>query len=193
DFPKRTISYLKKVPGKIKQIPLVNKCYSAVSSLCSRLSSYIDDLFGRASTKIAEEWSLPRFLRGKAIEEKLAKIQYAAYEHVGKLADGFFPVFDFFKNGEGISVKTIDVRLKSYEKDSAILRKVKEYASDLSDDVIQRKLLNFKKGEGLSEKLNAVREVSTKRLDIYVPKGTLSRTKDIPSQMGDVLIRIFEY
>ena len=134
-----------------------------------------------------------RFLRGKAIEEKLAKIQYAAYEHVGKLADGFFPVFDFFKNGEGISVKTIDVRLKSYEKDSAILRKVKEYASDLSDDVIQRKLLNFKKGEGLSEKLNAVREVSTKRLDIYVPKGTLSRTKDIPSQMGDVLIRIFEY
>ena len=164
-----------------------------MSSLCSRLSSYIDDLFGRASTKIAEEWSLPRFLRGKAIEEKLAKIQYAAYEHVGKLADGFFPVFDFFKNGEGISVKTIDVRLKSYEKDSAILRKVKEYASDLSDDVIQRKLLNFKKGEGLSEKLNAVREVSTKRLDIYVPKGTLSRTKDIPSQMGDVLIRIFEY
>lgn len=83
--------------------------------------------------------------------------------------------------------------LKSYEKDSAILRKVKEYASDLSDDVIERKLLNFKKGEGLEKKLNAVREVSTKRLDIYVPKGSLSRTKDIPSQIGDVFIRIFEY
>ena len=41
--------------------------------------------------------------------------------------------------------------------------------------------------------MNDVREVSTKRQDIYVPKGTLSRTKDIPSQMGDVLIRIFEY
>ena len=92
DFPKRTISYLKKVPGKIEQIPLVNKCYSTVSSLCSRLSSYIDDLFGRVSTKVAEEWSLPAKLRGTIIEEKLAKIQYAAYEHVGKLADGFFPV-----------------------------------------------------------------------------------------------------
>ena len=127
--------------------------FSSSAVYVQRLSSYIDDLFGRASTKIAEEWSLPRFLRGKAIEEKLAKIQYAAYEHVGKLADGFFPVFDFFKNGEGISVKTIDVRLKSYEKDSAILRKVKEYASDLSDDVIQRKLLNFKKGERIKRKI----------------------------------------
>ncbi len=193
DFPKRTISYLKKVPGKIKQIPLVNKCYSAVSSLCSRLSSYIDDLFGRASTKIAEEWSLPAKLRGTIIEEKLAKIQYAAYEHVGKLADGFFPVFDFFKNGEGISVKTIDVTLPSYEKDSAILRKVKQYASDLNDDVILRKVNNFKKGKELGDKLNEVRKVSTKRLDIYIPKGSLSRTKDIPGQIGDVLIRIFEY
>lgn len=193
DFPKRTISYLKKVPGKIKQIPLVNKCYSTVSSLCSRLSSYIDDLFGRAPTKIAEEWSLPAKLRGTIIEEKLAKIQYAAYEHVGKLADGFFPVFDFFKNGEGISVKTIDVTLPSYEKDSAILRKVKQYASDLNDDVILRKVNNFKKGQELGDKLDAVRKVSTKRLDIYIPKGSLSRTKDIPGQIGDVLIRIFEY
>lgn len=193
DFPKRTISYLKKVPGKIKQIPLVNKCYSTVSSLCSRLSSYIDDLFGRVSTKVAEEWSLPAKLRGTIIEEKLAKIQYAAYEHVGKLADGFFPVFDFFKNGEGISVKTIDVTLPSYEKDSAILRKVKQYASDLNDDVILRKVNNFKKGKELGDKLNEVRKVSTKRLDIYIPKGSLSRTKDIPGQIGDVLIRIFEY
>lgn len=174
DFPKRTISYLKKVPGKIKQIPLVNKCYSTVSSLCSRLSSYIDDLFGRVSTKVAEEWSLPAKLRGTIIEEKLAKIQYAAYEHVGKLADGFFPVFDFFKNGEGISVKTIDVTLPSYEKDSAILRKVKQYASDLNDDVILRKVNNFKKGQELGDKLDAVRKVSTKRLDIYIPKGSLS-------------------
>ena len=193
DFPKRTISYLKKVPGKIKQIPLVNKCYSAVSSLCSRLSSYIDDLFRRASTKIAEEWSLPVKLRGTIIEEKLAKIQYAAYEHVGKLGGGYFPVFDFFKNGEGISVKTIDVRLPSYEKDSAILSKVKQYASDLSDDVIERKVNNFKRGKDFEDKLHAVKKVGTKRLDVYVPKGTLSRTKDIPSQMGDVLIRIFEY
>ena len=193
DFPKRTISYLKKVPGKIEQIPLVNKCYSTVSSLCSRLSSYIDDLFGRVSTKVAEEWSLPAKLRGTIIEEKLAKIQYAAYEHVGKLADGFFPVFDFFKNGEGISVKTIDVTLPSYEKDSAILRKVKQYASDLNDDVILRKVNNFKKGKELGDKLNEVRKVSTKRLDIYIPKGSLSRTKDIPGQIGDVLIRIFEY
>ena len=184
---------MKKVPGKIKQIPLVNKCYSTVSSLCSRLSSYIDDLFGRVSTKVAEEWSLPAKLRGTIIEEKLAKIQYAAYEHVGNLADGFFPVFDFFKNGEGISVKTIDVTLPSYEKDSAILRKVKQYASDLNDDVILRKVNNFKKGKELGDKLNEVRKVSTKRLDIYIPKGSLSRTKDIPGQIGDVLIRIFEY
>ena len=193
DFPKRTISYLKKVPGKIKQIPLVNKCYSAVSSLCSRLSSYIDDLFGRASTKIAEEWSLPRFLRGKAIEEKLAKIQYAAYEHVGKLGGGYFPVFDFFKNGEGISVKTIDLNLQSYATDGAILSKVKQYASDLSDDVIKRKVKNFKRSNGIENLLDSIQDVNVKRLDVYIPKGTLSRTKDIPSQMGDVLIRIFEY
>ena len=85
------------------------------------------------------------------------------------------------------------MRLKSYEKDSAILRKVKEYASDLSDDVIKRKVSNFKRGEGLKSQLDAVEKVSKKRLDVYIPKGTLSRTKDIPSQMGDVLIRIFEY
>lgn len=41
--------------------------------------------------------------------------------------------------------------------------------------------------------MNEVRKVSTKRLDIYIPKGSLSRTKDIPGQIGDVLIRIFEY
>ena len=184
---------MKKVPGKIKQIPLVNKCYSTVSSLCSRLSSYIDDLFGRASTKVAEEWSLPHLLRGKAIEEKLAKIKYAAYEHVGKLGGGYFPVFDFFKNGEGISVKTIDLNLQSYATDGAILSKVKQYASDLSDDVIKRKVKNFKRSNGIENLLDSIQDVNVKRLDVYIPKGTLSRTKDIPSQMGDVLIRIFEY
>ena len=85
------------------------------------------------------------------------------------------------------------MRLPSYEKDSAILSKVKQYASDLSDDVIKRKVNNFKKGKGLEEHLKAVEKVSTKRLDIYIPKGSLSRTKDIPGQIGDVLIRIFEY
>lgn len=85
------------------------------------------------------------------------------------------------------------MRLPSYEKDSAILSKVKQYASDLSDDVIERKVNNFKRGKDFDDKLHAVKKVGTKRLDVYVPKGTLSRTKDIPSQMGDVLIRIFEY
>ena len=85
------------------------------------------------------------------------------------------------------------MRLPSYEKDSAILSKVKQYASDLNDDVIKRKVNNFKKGKGLEEHLKAVEKVSKKRLDVYVPKGSLSRTKDIPSQIGDVFIRIFEY
>ena len=57
----------------------------------------------------------------------------------------------------------------------------------------RKKVNNFKKGKELGDKLNEVRKVSTKRLDIYIPKGSLSRTKDIPGQIGDVLIRIFEY
>ena len=51
----------------------------------------------------------------------------------------------------------------------------------------------LRRAKELGDKLNEVRKVSTKRLDIYIPKGSLSRTKDIPGQIGDVLIRIFEY
>ena len=36
-------------------------------------------------------------------------------------------------------------------------------------------------------------EKLVQKIDIYIPKGSLSRTKDIPGQIGDVLIRIFEY
>ncbi|WP_278626828.1 DUF6531 domain-containing protein [Thomasclavelia cocleata] len=48
DFPKKTISFVKSLPGKIKQIPLVRKGYDTVNDLCIKLSNYIDDLFGKA-------------------------------------------------------------------------------------------------------------------------------------------------
>lgn len=48
DFAKRTVAYIKSVPEKIKQIPIVRKGYDAVSNLRSKLSDYIDNLFKKA-------------------------------------------------------------------------------------------------------------------------------------------------
>ena len=47
-FPKKAISFVKSLPGRVKQIPLVRKGYDTVNNLCMKLSNYIDDLFSKA-------------------------------------------------------------------------------------------------------------------------------------------------
>jgi hypothetical protein len=53
-------------------------------------------------------WDLIGLPRGEVIESALAKTTYKDFEHVGKLNNGFFKGIDFYDDGVGVSLKTMD-------------------------------------------------------------------------------------
>ena len=153
NFASKTISYVKSIPGAIKQIPLVRKGYDTVKDISVKLANYIDNLF--KSAQRSKLWDLPPLQRGLEIEKTLSKKIYSSYEYVGEQMGGKFPVFDFIKGDTGISVKTMDVTLNSYQKPSAIKSTIHKYMRDAN-----RHTNN-----------DVVNNISKRIVDLYVPKG----------------------
>jgi len=59
-------------------------------------------------------WSLRPDVRGKVIEDVLAKTDYSTWEHVGEYNNGFFPAIDFAKDSTVVSVKTVNPNIKTF-------------------------------------------------------------------------------
>ena len=93
--------------------------------------------------------------RGKAIEEILSVTEYNDWWYCGKEMNGYFPVVDFQKDLEVVSLKTIDPRSASYANGKADA-KIMDYMDDLKRSEIT-----------IGDDPNV-----TKILDVRVPKNT---------------------
>jgi len=101
----------------------------------------------------SEAWELSATERGAAIEKALAKTEYKDWYNVGAENNGYFPIIDFQKDNDVVSLKTIDPTLPSYEGDGATTQ-IFKYLDALNVDI---------KIDG---------ELANKILDVRIPPGT---------------------
>ena len=83
----------------IRGVNFASKLFETVSEL---------DRIGAAAANIAEVWTLPGTTRGITIESHLAKTEYSDWFNIGQLNDGKFPMVDFQKGADLVSLKTVD-------------------------------------------------------------------------------------
>ena len=100
-----------------------------------------------------EVWNLKAVDRGNAIEAILAKTEYGDWFNCGQLDHGTFPVIDFQKDLQVVSLKSLDPRLSSYSGNKAA-EKITEYLEKLDREIYV--------GDDLAERI----------LEVRVPKGT---------------------
>ena len=109
----------------------------------------------------ASLWNLRPTLRGLLLEKELARTEYnlatTGWYHIGAENSGYFPVIDFWKGKDVVSLKSIDPRLYS---GSGATERLLDYLDDLKCDILVdgQKILN-----------------TNKKLDIRVPSGTISQ------------------
>ena len=131
-------------------------------------------------------WSLDERKRGQLIEENLANTEYSeanGYYNIGQDRGGYFPVIDFQKGNEVISLKSIDPRLPSYQNDGAT-NKIIEYIDMLNPNAYEQIEVN-----GIP---------ATKILDIRIPPGTkglldMKEIIDAANAYPNTYIQIKEY
>ncbi|MBP5494324.1 MAG: hypothetical protein J6X97_04445 [Lachnospiraceae bacterium] len=107
------------------------------------------------ATRMANDdvWKLKPTQRGNEIEKILSETEYKDWYNIGQSNNGYFPVIDFQKGNNVVSLKTIDPRLASYVEDGAF-EQIKDYIDALDVDIT----------------VNDV--AANKILDVRVPKGT---------------------
>ena len=133
NFASKTISYVKSIPGAIKQIPLVNKGYDTIKNIATNLANYIDNLFAKATKKVTVRFTgvrqisdeLYRKLRRKTpseeiknmvnigIENKIGTLDEALGEVItGRLEADHIISFDRLTKIEGFDKLTYEQQLK---------------------------------------------------------------------------------
>ena len=95
-------------------------------------------------------WSLPWLERGLIIEEQL-----------GKNLKGNFPTIDKFLNGVATSIKSIDLKAKSYQNANALYSKLKGYINQVAKFKGQRW-----NGVAIQEE-----DITKRALDVAIPRG----------------------
>jgi RHS repeat-associated protein len=133
-----------------------------------------------AETGVGDLWKVTNnFIRGTLIENKLAQTLYQGYEHLGTTVSKYFKAIDFYKEGLGVSLKTVNAQ-KNFEFKN-IFKNI--------DDLAEAK----KAGSIVSQ--GAERRITDVRLDIAVPEGynqkVLDEVKKYATSKG-VKINIFE-
>jgi hypothetical protein len=102
EFRSRELAFLTDEAGNVEQLKVfVNGTWVPVDS--SKLGLKLSGLKAGDSP-----WDLIGLPRGEVIETALSKTEYAHYDHVGKLNNGYYPTIDFFKDGHAVSLKTMD-------------------------------------------------------------------------------------
>ncbi len=101
----------------------------------------------------SDVWKLDPTTRGVATEKILADTEYADWFNCGQLDNGYFPVVDFQRGMDVVSLKTIDPTLPSYQNGKGT-KKVLDYI------------------DALNRKITIDGEDANKILDIRVPQGT---------------------
>lgn len=101
----------------------------------------------------ADVWKLNAKITGTTVESQLSKTEYKDWYNIGQENNGKFPVIDFQKGNNVVSLKTIDPTLKSYAGNGAT-NKIIDYLNDLNVGIrVNGKLAN-------------------KVLDVRIPPGT---------------------
>lgn len=190
DFASKVCKFLKSVPSKLPTWLFDNKTVRSVKKECYAFADYITKLFQNLKV-----WEIKPIPRGKEIEKVLAKTKYLFHEHVGKLAGGYFPAFDFIKGKKSISVKSLNMGVGKYTDPDKAIKQINKYVDDLINS--KTKISNLKRGKNdktVQKWLKRAADVTEKQLDIYVPKGTshLIDKKKIKSGKK-IVINIIEY
>ncbi len=110
---------------------------------------------GAASIGWGEIWQSSNFMRGTLAESKLARTVYKGYEHLASTVSEFFPAIDFYKDGLGVSLKTVNA--KSNFKFEKIFKNI--------DDLVAAKQGGALQAAGVEKNIKDV------RLDIAIPQG----------------------
>jgi len=102
EFRSRELAFLTDEAGEVTQLKVfVNGTWVPVDSSVRGLKL--------AGLKAGDSpWDLLGLPRGEVIESALAKTDYAHFDHVGKLNNGYYPTIDFYKDGNAVSLKTMD-------------------------------------------------------------------------------------
>ncbi|HSZ33310.1 MAG TPA: hypothetical protein VK772_08360, partial [Puia sp.] len=145
--------------------------------------SEVGDFFNTSKlseTGIGELWKVSNnFVRGTLIENKLAQTVYEGYEHLGSTVSQYFKTIDFYKDGLGVSLKTVNAQKNFTFKN--ILTNI--------DDLAAAKEAGGIVSQGAERRLTDV------RLDIAIPKGyNKDVLKSVEKYAADknVKVRIFE-
>ena len=131
-------------------------------------------------TGVGDLWKVTNnFVRGTLIENKLAQTLYQGYEHLGTTVSKYFKAIDFYKDGLGVSLKTVNAQ-KNFEFKN-IFKNI--------DDLAEAKQAGSIVSQGVERRIRDV------RLDIAIPekydKSVLDKVKQYAEQKK-VKINIFE-
>ena len=103
-------------------------------------------------------WELTPTERGIKIENYYASTDYNTWFHIGAEDNGYFPIIDFQKGDEVISMKSLDPRLKSYQDINYLNKTIQKYTNALA----------------YKEILIGGEKCTNKTLHIVIPEGTMS-------------------
>ncbi len=135
---------------------------------------------GRAASMTWDQiWGSTNFIRGSLAEYKLAGTVYKGFEHLAKTVSEFFPAIDFYKDGLGVSLKTVNAS-KNFDFKN-IIKNIDQLAAAKSGGALQ--------AAGIERKITDV------RLDIVVPKGydkSVLKEVERHAQRQKVNLKIFE-
>ena len=70
--------------------------------------------FGKAAQILDDVWSLSPTVRGQVIESRLAVSEYKDWYNIGNSQNGFFPLVDFQKGINLVSLKSVDTTGSSW-------------------------------------------------------------------------------
>lgn len=190
DFSSKVCSFIKKIPSRLPKNLLDNDVIKTVRNGCQKFANYIYKLFQNPKV-----WNEKPFIRGTQIEKILSRTKYLLYEHVGKLAGGYFPVFDFIKGNKGISVKTLNMGVGKYVEPDEAIKQINKYVDDLINS--SKKIDNLKRGrkdKKVQKWLKKAKKIKKKQLDLYVPKGTSYLINQSKIKSGEnITVNILEY
>ncbi len=114
--------------------------YLAAKSSLSRAATTVDEVaeagakaMNASKEEVCEKsaanrgiWDQGPGIRGEAIEKQL-----------GQNLPKTYPKLDRFKDGHGVSIKSMDVGAKSYASPAAILSRGRQYVDDVADFVLE--------------------------------------------------------
>ena len=131
--------------------------------------------------RVSSPWSLPPLERGKAIEQLLHSFG------LGRNLASNFPKIDRFVNGVAGSIKSIDLRLPTYQNMAALASRIQGYINDVANfqghgivrgaEIIGRELiLAYPAGAGTPEQWSVLNRMYA----IALEAGVILKTVPIP-------------